>query len=123
MEHDKHLRQVLMHSSEGASADFTSAIMSRIDAVPVVTGVYEPLVSNKIKRLFVFTFLSLVAVILLLCLVISLPDFPFIAWLQRQPLSNKLYDDVLIFTVLFWTIFAAHRLITTNKFISRRNFS
>lgn len=115
MEQDKHLKEILLNGSEIASADFTDAIMKRINVLSTIPFYYQPLVSSKLKKAFAYTFVVLVLFILLLCLIIGSPNIPFSSLIETPPLSVYTCYKILVFIFLFWILFTVNTFIQKNK--------
>jgi hypothetical protein len=119
MEHDRQLKQLLLNSAERASADFTDAVMKKVNGVPARPLNYQPLVSPRLKRLFLFTFGALIAAIFGLCLIIALTDFHVVSWVQNAAFPDINYNKILIFILTFWIVFTVNTLLE-NKFLFRK---
>lgn len=115
MEQDKHLKEILLNASEIASPDFTDAIMKRVNLLSTATSYYKPLISSKMRKAFVFTFIAIVSSILLLCLLIGSANIPLISWLKILPLPVYTYYEVLAFIFIFWIVFTVNALLRKNK--------
>ena len=109
MEQDEQLKEILLNSTEGASADFTDVVMKKVYSLPAPSA-YQPLVSPKFKRGFVFAFGTIVAGILVLCLIIALGDLNVIGWVQSIPLPDLNYNKLLLFIFIFWVLFILNML-------------
>ena len=110
MEQDRQLKEILLHSAEGAPADFTDAVMKKVYGISANSSHYLPLVSPSLKRGFIFAFGVTVAAILGLCFVIALADPNVIGWIKRIPLPDLNYNKLLLFILIFWTLFALNAL-------------
>ena len=115
MEQDKQLKKILLNGAEIASAHFTDVIMKRINSLSTNIFYYQPLVSSKLKKVFVFTFVVLALSILLLCLMIGSPDLPFISWIKIPQLSIYIYYKILAYIFSFWIVFIVNSFIQKNK--------
>ena len=113
MEQDKHLKEILSNSAEGASADFTDRVMKRVYNLSVTRG-YKPLVNPKLIKWFVFAFGAVVIAIFSLCLAIALSDLNIIGWIQNIPFPDINYDKVLLFIFIFWILFATNMQFQKN---------
>ena len=118
MEQDKQLKQILLNSAEGASAGFTEAVMQKINALSAAQSYYQPLVSPKLTRAFVFAFSALIAAILGLCLVIVLTNLHVVSWIKNIQFPDLNYNTILMFIVSFWIVFTIN-LIIEKKFLFR----
>jgi hypothetical protein len=110
MEQDKQLKEILLNSAEGASADFTDAVMKKVYGISAASPYYQPLVSPKLKKGFIIAFGATVAAILSLCLVIALANLNVIGWIQSIPLPDLNYNKLLLFIFIFWSLFALNML-------------
>jgi hypothetical protein len=119
MEHDKRLREILLNSADGASADFTDAVMKRVHNIPAASY-YQPLVSPKLKRAFILVFSTTVAAIVGLSLIIALVDSNIIESIMRLPLPGINYNQVLLFLFIFWGLFGLN-ILFQNSFQVKRN--
>ena len=115
MEKDKQLKEILFHSTESVSPDFTQAVMHSIHQLPSASFHYQPLLSSKMKKALVITFSVLVSAIVILCMVISSPNLPFIEWIQTSLLSDRFMNKVLIYILSFWLVFIINTLIKTRR--------
>lgn len=121
MEKDTDFKNILMNGAEGASPDFTNAVMKRVAGLSGSRLSYQPLVSPAVQRIFLLTFGLLVAAILVLCLLIAFASFYDTSWLQQLKLPALNYNRVLLFIITFWIVFSANRLLE-KRFVSRRLF-
>ena len=119
MEQDKQLKEILLNSAERASAGFTGAVMKKVNGLSATPLYYQPLVSPKLKSLFVFTFGALVAAILGLCLIIALTDLRVVSWIQNRELPDLNYNRILYFILTFWIVFIVNTLFE-KKFLFRK---
>jgi hypothetical protein len=119
MEQDKRLREILLNSADGASADFTEAVMKRVHGISPASY-YEPLVSPRLKKAFVFAFGTTVAAIVGLALIIAVIDSNIIGWIIHLRLTGINYNQVLLFIFIFWGLFGLNRLFQKN-FLLKRN--
>jgi len=110
MEQDKQLKEILLNSAEGASDDFTDALMNKIHNFSAARFYYKPLVSPKLKKGFVFAFGAIVTAIVSLCLVISFTDLNIIGWIQGIQLPDLNYNKLVLFIFIFWSVFILNRL-------------
>lgn len=110
MEQDKQLKEILFNSAEGASVDFTDAVMKKVKALSETSLHYQPLVSTKLQKVFVFLFSVVIAAILGLCLIITVSDFHIGAWIQYISSSTLPFNKALLFILIFWIVFAANAL-------------
>ncbi len=117
MKQDKQLKQILLNSAEKASVDFTDTIMKKVNALSVIQLYYQPLVSPKWQRLFLFAFGALIVAILALCLIIGLTPIHVVSWIQSLNLPVLSYNRLLVFIVTFWIVFCVNALLE-KKFLS-----
>jgi hypothetical protein len=110
MEQDKQLKQILLNSTEGASADFTNSVMKKVYALPASSG-HQPLVSRKLKKVFVLVFGITVGAILSLCLAISFANQNIASWIESIPLPQLDYKKLLLFILIFWILFSLNMLV------------
>jgi hypothetical protein len=115
MEQDRQLNEILLNSAERPPADFTAAVMQRIQAAAAPFH-YQPLVNPGLKRAFVFIFSTVIVVILALCLLIALTNLPFVAWIQNIAVPDLHYKTILIFIVSFWFVFTINAMIEKKPF-------
>jgi hypothetical protein len=118
MEQDKRLREILLNSADGASADFTDAVMKRVHGISPASY-YQPLVSPRLKRAFVFAFGTTVAAIIGLALIIAIIDSNIIGSIMRLPLPSINYNQVLLFLFIVWGLFGVNRLFQKNFQLKR----
>jgi len=109
MEQDKQLKEILFNSTEEASADFTNLVMNKVYALSSSSG-YQPLVSSKLKKLFVLAFVITVGAILSLCLAISFANTNIVGWIESIPLPHLDYKKLLLFILIFWVLFYLNML-------------
>jgi len=109
MEKDKQLKEILLHSAEGASADFTDRVMKKVHDISATY--YQPLVSPGLKKRFIFVFVATVAAIFGLCLLIALADPNVMGWIKSIPVPGVDYNKVLLFILIFWTLFALNTVV------------
>jgi len=110
MEQDKQLQEILFNSTEGASAAFTNVVMKKVYALSASSG-YQPLVSPRLKKVFVLAFGITVGAILSLCLVISLASQNIVGWIESIPLPDLDYKKLLLFLLIFWILFSLNMLV------------
>ena len=115
MEKDKQLKEILLHGRESASPDFTQAVMHTIHQLPSASFYYEPLLSPTIKKVLMLTFTVLVSAIVMLCIIISAPDLPFVEWIQSTLLTDKTLKKLLIYLLSFWFVFVINAIIEIKK--------
>jgi hypothetical protein len=111
MEQDKQLKEILSYSTEGVPDHFTDAVMKKVNALPVTQLHAQPLVSRKVIRAFIFTYIAVVTLILLLCVLMRMPDVPYLSWIQNI-LRDVNYGRALVVVLLFWMVFAVNTLVT-----------
>ena len=122
MEQDKQLKQILLNSAEWASADFADTVMKKVTGVAASPLNYQPLVSPKLKRLFLFTFGGLIAAILGLCLIIALTNLHVVNWIQNVEFPNINYNRILIFILTFWIVFTVKTLLEKKFLFGRKSY-
>ena len=120
MEQDKQLKQILLNSAEWASADFADTVMKKVTGLAASPLNYQPLVSPKLKRLFVFIFCALVAAILGLCMVIALTNLQLITWIQNRELPELNYKTILMFILSFWLVFTINSIMEKKFFLRKK---
>lgn len=118
MEQDKQLREILLNSAERASADFTGAVMNKVNKLTARSLYYQPLVSPKLTRLFIFTFGALITAILGLCSISALTNIHVLSWLQSIKFFDLNYNRILIFILMFWIVFSVYTLLEKKLFPS-----
>ena len=118
MEQDKQLKEILFNSAERTSVDFTDRVMQKINGIAAAPLNYQPLVSPKLQKLFVFAFGALIAAILGLCLIIALTNPDVITWIRNRELPHFNYGAILIFILTFWIVFTINYMFE-KKFILR----
>src|SRR5215218_6970593 len=99
MEQDTQLKKLLANSAEGASPNFTDAVMKRVNALYGSSFSYQPLVSPRLQRLFLFTFGALVVSIVGLCVIIALPNLHIAGRLQSIEFPNLNYNKIFVFII------------------------
>ena len=119
MEQDKQLKQILLNSAGGASAHFTDTVMQKITSLSARPFYYQPLVHPKMIRFFLVAFGAVVVCIFSLCLIMILPHFHVLRWLQNQKLPDINYSRILLFILTFWIVFSVNAVFEM-KFWSRR---
>src|SRR5687768_1192882 len=119
MEQDKQLKEILLNSAERAAANFTDAVMQKVNNIAADPFCYQPLVSPKLKRLFVFGFGALIAAILGICLIIALSDPYVVSRIQNIEYPNLNYKAILMFILSFWIVFTINSIIEKRYFYSR----
>jgi hypothetical protein len=117
MERDNQLKEILLNSAEKTSANFTDIVMQKVNGLSAAPFYFRPLVSPKVRRLFLLTFGALITTILGLCLIITLTDSPFVSWIENMEFTDLSYKTILMFITIFWIVF------TINSFIERKFFS
>ncbi len=115
MEKDNQLKEILLKGSEIASADFTDAIMKRVKDLSPTPVYYQPLVSEKTRKAFIYIFATLASFILLLALMISLADITFISSIEVPKFSINTYYKALVFILSFWLVFAINAFVQKHK--------
>src|SRR5687767_14848579 len=105
MEQDKRLREILLNSAEGASANFTGKVMDKVFSLSTARSGYAPLVSTGLKKSFLFAYGAIVTAIVSLCFIIALADVNIVSWIQRMPLPDLNYNKLILFLFIFWSLF------------------
>ena len=121
MEQDKQLKAILLNSAEGVSAGFTDAVMKKVAGLSAKPAYYQPLVSPKLKKKFVFAFGAIVAAIAVLCLVIALADLNIVGWMQSIPVPDLNYNQFFLFIFIFWMLFILNRQLEKNVPLHRNS--
>ena len=111
MEQDNQLKQILINSTQKASAGFTDAVMKRVNGLSEAQLYYQPLVRPQWQRLFLIAFGTVIVAILVLCLIITLTNLRVFSYIQSMNLPDLNYDKILMFIFIFWTVFSVNRLI------------
>jgi|SRR5215211_5772042 len=120
MEQDKQLKEILLISAEKATGGFTDAVMKKVSGLSGTPVYYQPLVSAKMQRRFVFVFGTLVVAIMGLCLILVLTDHHVVSWIQNRELPDLNYNRIFLFILTFWIVFAVNRFFE-RKFLFRRS--
>jgi len=120
MKQEKQLKQILINSAERASVDFTDVVMKRVNSLLEAQLYDQPLVSPKVKKIFLFTFCAVTIAILVLCLALSLTQLPIINWLQKIQLPRLNYNKIIEFVTTFWIVFVLNVLVQ-KRFLLARN--
>ena len=110
MERDEELRQILFNSAEPASPGFTESVMQRVNVLSA-RPLYQPIVSSRLKKLFLATFATITTAIVIICLIMTFDYSTITRWLQSIKLPEINYYKVLFFIVSFWIVFAANALM------------
>jgi hypothetical protein len=111
MKHDNQIKHILLNSAEGTSADFTNAVMNKINDLRAAHSCHRPLVPNNLKRMFLIVFSAVVTAILGLCLILSFSDPRVISRLQNMELPDLNYSKILAYTIIFWVLFSLNALL------------
>jgi hypothetical protein len=111
MEVDKHLKQLLLNSAEGAAPGFTDAVMKRVNGLSGVRPYQQPLVPLKWQRLFLLAFGTLVMTILVLCLLIAFSHIPVSSWIAGINIPEVNYTRIVVFISTFWVVFSVNELL------------
>ena len=115
MEQDKILKDLLQKGKETASPDFTAAVMVKVQALATRPFNYEPLVSPYIKRIFMISFCTVVALILIVCLLIAASNIHFIQSIKLPYISAINYQKIVTGILLFWLIYVLNVLVQKSK--------
>jgi hypothetical protein len=119
MKQDNQLRDILLNSAAGASADFTDIVMKKVCGISAAYSYYQPLVNSKLIKRFVVAFGALVTAILSLCFIISLGNLTILHWIGSIPLPDVNYNKLIAFIFIFWTLFLSNFLFEKNAQLSR----
>ncbi|MEO6221248.1 MAG: hypothetical protein ABIO81_12520 [Ginsengibacter sp.] len=114
MEQDKHMKEILSKGAESASVNFTETVMNRVNDLSTSSLYYEPLVSKKMKKAFIFTFAVVILLLLVLCFIGGATDIPFINLLKIPQLPSYIYFKISVFIFLFWFVFTLNFVIEKN---------
>jgi hypothetical protein len=106
-EQDKQFKKILTAGAEKASGDFTLGVMNRLQE----SFSYEPIISNRLRKIFMICYGSVVILILLLCVFLNSNALPRIDWISDPPLTAGLYRKLLTFIVCFWLIYAINAFV------------
>lgn len=117
MEQDKHIKQILLNSAEGASGNFTDAVLKRIHHLSAVRRYDQPLVPLRWQRLFIFASGFIVISIFVLCLLVAAAQLDIVNWVKNRELTEMGYK-LLVFIVCFWIVFAVNALLE-KKFLPK----
>ncbi|MEO6455982.1 MAG: hypothetical protein ABIN97_18010 [Ginsengibacter sp.] len=115
MEQDNKLKKILLKGSEMASVNFDEAVMEKVNNLLTKKIYYQPLVTDKMKKILFFSFFLLVMFILLLCLMIGSPGITFINQVKVLQAPEYLYYKIFTFILSFWIVFALNYFIKQNK--------
>src|SRR4051812_13340743 len=102
MEQDKLLQEILEKGTEKASANFTASVMAGVHALAAKPFVYEPLIPASLKRIFILVFITVIALVFVLCVVIASPDIAFIQNMKPPDLSPETYQKIINSILVFW---------------------
>ena len=123
MKEDKHIRQVLLNSAEGASNDFTDLVLKRINKLSVTRSGYQPLVSPKWQRVFLLTFASIAIAIIILCLLLAYGPVDASRWIKNSEVPEIGYNKIVAFIVCFWIVFGLNVLFNKKVMHFRKAFN
>ena len=120
MEQDNLLKEILQQSAAGASPGFTDAVMKKVTTLSQAPFYGQPLVSPRLKQLFLYTFVTLVFASFVLCILASPTNITIINWIQTLPFSAKDYTNAITFILSFWIVFTVNALLQKKGVLSRR---
>ena len=115
MEQDKQLKGILEKGAEKASANFTASVMAGVHALAAKPFVYEPLVPASVRRIFVIIFITLLALIFILCLLIAAPGIGFIYNIKLPDVTPETYQKIISGILIFWMVFAINNVLMKSK--------
>ncbi len=121
MEQDKHLKEILLNSADGASRHFTEAVMNKVNGLTGALANYQPLVSPKWQRFFLFAFGGLVMAICSLCFLMASSQLHIVTWMKNINIPDFSYNKVLMFIFIFWVVFSANALLQKRFFHYQEN--
>ena len=110
MEEDKHIKQVLLHSAEGASENFTNFVLKRINELAVTRMTYQPLVAPKWQRIFLSAFAFIGITIIVLCLLLAYGQIDASKWIKNWEVPAIGYNKIIAFILCFWIVFGLNAL-------------
>ena len=115
MEQDKQLKEILKKGTEKASANFTVSVMAGVHVLAAKPFVYEPLVSNLVKRIFIIVFASVLALIFITCLLIAVSGMAFNWTINIPDISPETYQKIISGILIFWIVFAVNKVTTKSR--------
>lgn len=121
MERNEQVKQILFNGAEPVSQGFTESVMQRVKALSD-EPLYPPLVSVRIKKLFLASFAALTTLILVVCLTMTFSYSLITNWLQRIKLPEINYFNILFFIGSFWIVFAANALAQKKVLTGKASF-
>ena len=119
-EQEKHIKQILANSTEGATPDFTNAVLERIRSLSFARKYDQPLIPWKWQRAFLFTFGFVAITILGWCLLGVFIPGEAVTWIRSQELPQIGNSKLVAFILCFWIVFALNtylgkRLLAANS--------
>ena len=115
MDQNNIYKQILLKSFEKASPAFTENVMASLQNTPARAFVYKPLIPPAVKRVFIFLFIALVALIFVLCLILTLDGIELSQFLNLPKISTESFKQITTAILLFWVLFAANYWITGRR--------
>ena len=115
MDQNNIYKQILQKGLEKASPAFTENVMAAIQNASVRPFVYKPLVPHVVKRLFIFLFIALVALIFVLCLLLTLDGSELLQFFKLPNISPESFKQITTAILLFWVLFAGNYWITGRR--------
>lgn len=97
MKNEDPIKQILANSTEGASANFLSTVMNRVQQSPT----YVPLVPATLRKHFLLAFITIAAAIIIICILALIAGTPIPAWVANLRLTGWEAQQILYFTLLF----------------------
>ena len=107
MEKDNQLKQLLQNSSTGAPADFTDAVLKKVNALPAKLSPYVPLVSPRLRRIFLYVYGGVVFTLVSICAVLVFGTTDLFRQMHNSQLPNLDYEKIFLFIILFWFVYVA----------------
>jgi hypothetical protein len=114
MQEDKNLKDLLLKGGlEKASPAFTNLVMKRIERIKYIN---EPLISNKLIRIYRFVFITILGLLFLTGLVIKIYSLPVTINLKLPAIYIQYSDTILIYIIAFWALlFISKKLNSKTK--------
>ena len=115
MEQDNFYKELLQKVSEKPSPAFTSKVMEAVNNLQSKPFVYKPLVPAVIKRIFIRTFLGILVLILVTCLMVAVEGIDFISIIKLPYISTETIKEIATIILLFWVIYATNYWMTGSR--------
>ena len=122
MEKDEQLKQILLNSAAGTSPDFTDTVMKKVNELSTISLHYQPLVSGKLRKLFLFLYILLAGSILVLCLRITFTSPQFVNLIETIMPKGLRFDKILVFILSFWIVFGVKSLLEKKIISLKKSF-